>query len=188
MNATNLDKVFDDVGKCGPQRSGSAASASQLSSLCSSSFSWCQIFTSRTSCSTTTSRAEWLQTSWGSLPTKTSEFCVAPDSDTFLSWLSRAPQTLRTGLLCEEISEDTSPCLHFCTRLSLPLPVRGRNNALRSFSLTFVPFVFVDGAWPLPLWTHITTPQGMTSFCLQEFFRLRSIVVLGLRRCLTLHC
>lgn len=37
---------------------------------------WCQIFTSRMSCSTTTSQPEWLQTSWGKHPTETSELFI----------------------------------------------------------------------------------------------------------------
>lgn len=83
MNATNLDKVFNDVGKCGtalylltilPFHTPLLVSCKTInwfSSLFSSR--WCQSFTSKMSCSTTTSQPEWLRTSWGKFPTETSK-------------------------------------------------------------------------------------------------------------------
>lgn len=87
MNATKLDKVFNDVGKCGTDQMlcHSFASIKALNSVfvtCDSFFffffslKWCQNFTSKTSCSTTTSQPEWQRTSWGKLQTETSELLL----------------------------------------------------------------------------------------------------------------
>lgn len=86
MNTTKLDKVFNDVGKgdfmsllffyhvslC-LTKTLSFIFLSLLIAFFSFSSRWCQTFTSKTLCSTTTSQPEWLQTSWGKLPTETSE-------------------------------------------------------------------------------------------------------------------
>lgn len=40
--------------------------------------------------------------------------------------------------------------------------------------------VFAGGAWPLQLWTHITTQPRMRWFCRQESFKLHFIAVHGL--------
>lgn len=48
--------------------------------------------------------------------------------------------------------------------------------------MTLCPFVFAGGAWPLRPWMHTTTPPRMTWSCLQEFSRLPSTIVRGLRR------
>lgn len=86
MNATKLDKVFNDVGECGTvpytqnhtvmflhDKVSHFAFLKHWIVFLSFSLRSCQSSTSKMSCSTTTFQPEWLQTSWGKLPTETSE-------------------------------------------------------------------------------------------------------------------
>lgn len=82
MNTTKLDKVFNDVGKCGSDHTWQMLCHTFASlqhwtlffpSLFFFSLKWCQSCTSKMSCSTTTFQLEWQRTSWGKLQTETSE-------------------------------------------------------------------------------------------------------------------
>lgn len=150
MNATNLDKVFNDVGKCGtalylpsilPFHTPALVSFKTLNwSLSRFSLRWCPSFTSKMSCSTTTSQREWLRTSWGKFHTETSKFApLSPpprspereaarsDGDAVpLSWLGR--------ILLPSTNVPRQPAsLRWTASLSLIMLVVGAYQSLHAF-------------------------------------------------------
>lgn len=128
MNSTKLDKVFNDVGKCGTVLYVLTAQTSNFASLKRAIFlslppcslRWYQIFTSKTSCSTTTSRPEWLRTSWGKLPTETSESLPHPHLPTF----QRGGCTLRRGHIPVVLTQQNAAAIHKCSQATRRLSAK----------------------------------------------------------------
>lgn len=126
MNSTKLDKVFNDVGKCGTVLFVLTAQTSHFASLKHKMFlslplfssRWYQIFTSKTSCSTTTSRPEWLRTSWGKLPTETSESLPHPHLPAF----QRGGYTLRRGHIPVGLTQQNTAAVHKCSQATSVSP------------------------------------------------------------------